>query len=34
VVVNLPGHEHDGQDMPNCNRKLTLIQGVWSVVNT
>jgi ATP phosphoribosyltransferase regulatory subunit len=33
VVVNLPGHEHDGQDMPNCNRKLTLIRGVWSVVN-
>ena len=32
VVVDLPGHEN-GQDMPNCNRKLTLKQGVWSVVD-
>lgn len=32
VVVNLPGHEN-GQDMPNCDRKLTLIQEVWSVVD-
>lgn len=32
VVVNLPGHEN-GQDMPNCDRKLALNQGVWSVVD-
>jgi ATP phosphoribosyltransferase regulatory subunit len=32
VVVDLPGHEN-GQDMPNCDRKLTLDRGVWSVVD-